>query len=267
MSAAVLAAGVTSTFAWLTTQSRATLTSTMSVKAASSITIDVEKVGYEPSSLGTNQSAVSDASVELGTVSSVDGLKFFAPIALQAGLDSEGSVISNPYSASTFAEVTNKTAWTGDITHTNKYVGYAKYRVHVHCDAEEAGQTHILKYKVSVTADTNVEKAYRVALHETTSTWIESGEGYSKKGMWANEDENLVNAYSSATNTASAPATALADTFGSGAVSTTATTASEINKYYIFSVWVEGQDPHAINHTTSSSIAGQNLSAALEFTF
>ena len=251
--------------AWLTTQDRATLKSEMSVKAASNITVDVNKVGFVANaSLATGKGNVTDSNIEMGTVSSFDGLHFYAPKALVAGLDGAGNPIAAPYASSEFGEVTDSEHW----TETNKYVGYLKYYITVHAPQEEENNRHQLYYKISFSSTaTNVVNAYRVALYETNSKWEGTDNTLTKKGMWANAVDNDTKAMKDTTyaNAATPSGVAALGTAFANPVGTTYTTASALTKYYIFSVWIEGQDADAINYASATSIAGEAFSTSIEF--
>ena len=255
MTAAVLAAGVTSTFAWLTTQSQATLTTgTMTVSTVSDIKINVKKLAFDTDATGTtgfeqDVTSVTDAGQPLGVVSSVDGVKFYAPTALKGNAEQ--------YAAGDWAEVTTKTDWE-EGSYANGYVGYMKYGVHVKADADPQGSTRTLKYKITPeVTHTKLAEAYRVALVDSTSLWakgetvrIHSKTAGQKTG-WKYESS----AYSTGNYTTTAiPASVT--TLG-------VTTATAIDKYYIFSVWVEGEDANAVNG--EGGISGQTLKVDIEF--
>ena len=227
----------------------------MTVDTVSSITVEVTKLAFDTSTTGTtNFGTPTDNAVDsgqpLGVVSSIDGDAFYAPKALKD---------TNNYVAGDMASVTDKDSW----THDNGYVGYMKYGVHVHADAD-SGSPRTLNYKITPTVTegtgTELTASYRVALLNATydgtlETWT--------KGA-------AVGLYSNAAGTkdgwGAGPAkttytTTAISTVANPVVVTGVTTETAIDKYYIFSVWVEGQDPKA----TNDKISGAKLAVALEF--
>ena len=85
--------------------------------------------------------------------------------------------------------------------------------------------------------------------------------------MWANEADNATKAMKDVTyaNAAVPSGVAALGTSFANPVGTTYTTDSALTKYYIFSVWVEGQDADAINYESTTSIAGEAFSTSIEF--
>ena len=278
MSAAVLAAGVTSTFAWLTTQSTATLgTGVMTVSTVSSIQINVEKLGFDVSTatstggFNTNTTKVTDDKVLLGAVSSTDGDTFYAPKTLRSGGEGDGYVDTD------FAAVDKKTNW----NNTNAHVGYVKYGIHVIADAD-VGAYRYLNFKITPTVtDTELTAAYRVALlNATYNTSTSSFTSGAAVGIYG-----ATNANSSAwDNTGTSADTLKTTTYAKEAISTVAaakplasgaadvttttdvdeskiSTKTDIDRYYILSVWVEGADGNA----TNDGISGETLKVDLEF--
>ena len=188
-----------------------------------------------------------DSGKPLGVVSSIDGLKFYAPKALNDG--------SAAYGASDMAEVTTKTAWTGK---SNGYVGYMKYGIHVEAD-QDPGAAKTLNFKITPTVtDAELKASYRVALYKASSGYA-AGDNigiYSftqgEKNGWRYADS----AFSKTTYTTTAISSVAEATPISGI-----TTASAISHYFIFSVWVEGEDAGA----TNTGVSGETLQVELEF--
>ncbi len=160
LSAVVLAAGVTSTFAWFTTQSTVNATTgTLTVNSPATLKIKGAKVRGNDI-VTTGDKKTTDYHIEggggtLGAVSSTTGEKFYAPTTLK---DTVGG-----YSSATFAEIDS------DPTHDpagNKYVGYWQYNLAVTAAKGEAGKQ--LKYSVEVaTTGSNIGSWYRVAIFYT----------------------------------------------------------------------------------------------------
>ena len=253
MSAAVLAAGVTSTFAWFVTQNKATLaTGTMTVDTVSSITIEVTKLGFDTdttsaTNFNTPTIAATDAGQPLGPVSSIDGIHFYAPKALNDG--------TAAYAAADMAEVTTKASWNKD----NGYGGYMKYGIHVHA-GQDSGAPRTLHYKITPTVtDTELTAAYRVALiNATYTTEYVPGAAVGLYSDTAGSKDGWT--YSTAIVKSTYTTTAISSVASPVAV-TGVTTASTIDKYYIFSVWVEGEDANA----TNEKISAATLAVGLEF--
>ena len=260
MTAAVLAAGVTSTFAWLTTKSEATLTTgNMTVSTVSNITITVTKIAFDTNVTGTTGFGVAtnnavDIDQPLGTVSSIDGMHFYAPKVLNA---------SGTYTdAGDLAEVGTKTAWE-TAAYANGYVGYMKYGIHVQA-AAEPGNGRTLNYKITPTVtDPELKASYRVALIDAvndstyvTGTLVNKIYAYDnvQKSGWgdpAGDDPLDVYSYD----------TAALGNDGVGPTALTLKTTSAIDRYFVFSIWVEGEDANAIN----DKISNETLKVALEF--
>jgi hypothetical protein len=261
MTAAVLAAGVTSTFAWLTTQSKATLTTgEMTVSTVSNITINVTKLGYDTAvpqagGFGTATNQVVDSNQPLGVVSSKNGMNFYAPKALKD---------QGPYVASEIDEVTTKNDWehvkNQGNGYGNGYVSYMKYGIHVEA-AAEPGNGRTLNYKITPTVtDAELKESYRVALIDADddSTYmsgalvnkIYSFDGETKHGWGASGNSFAAADYETAE-------------LGNGLQPTSLElkTTSAIDHYYVFSIWVEGEDTNA----TNDGISGATLKVALEF--
>lgn len=169
LSAAVLAAGVTSTFAWFTIDRTAKVTyGNLTVDTISTIKIDANKLGYDlsndlnPTGSGTNH--VETKAERLGAVSSTDGKAFYAPIALtDAG--------HLPSKNGDFSAITDKGAWEVP-EHTNRNVGFVKYAFTITSDKEES--YHSLYWNIVPNADAgegNEEfaKQWRIAMYESTA--------------------------------------------------------------------------------------------------
>ena len=161
MSAAVLAAGVTSTFAWFTTQTAADATfSNLNIKAPSSLTITGRRVSGTAGALDadTAGNGVKDSEQNLGSVSSVDGNKFAAPTTIKApgetySFDDEDYAIigANP-----------ATSHSG-----NSYIDF--YKANLLVKAEDTTASMDLKVSVTVTttpADASLLQWSRVAVYQ-----------------------------------------------------------------------------------------------------
>lgn len=150
MSAVVLAAGVTSTFAWFTTQAKATFTAgTLTVNAPSNIKVaayDLSLDAPETKAIAAGTS-IPGHTHSLGSVSSEYGKDFYAPLALAASYDA-----NTQYGTAAAAK-----------TAGNNYTGYMKYNLAVTAAKGEDGK--LLKVTVKTTAtDATVLSGYRVGI-------------------------------------------------------------------------------------------------------
>ncbi len=153
MSAVVLAAGVTSTFAWFTTQAQATFTSgTLTVNAPSTIKVsayDLSPDAPEGKAIAAGTSIPGHAHT-LGSVSSQIGKEFFAPKALAASYDAN--------------TVYAKLGTTSSVT--NAYTGYMKYNLAVTAAKGESGKLLKITVGLGTPAPTGTLLTdYRVALY------------------------------------------------------------------------------------------------------
>jgi len=245
MSAAVLAAGVTSTFAWFTTQSKATFsTAKLVVDSVTDIKISVTKLGFTAQTETTANTAYTDTDARLGLVSSKDGLSFFAP----------ASLASNANEYTSMAAVTTSDVWSG----TNKHVGYMKYGIKVTADQESgAGRTLKVTLKDPVVNGANLTSAYRVAFGESV-------EGYATADTTVYSE--TAKSHKAWTATDTLDSTGITTTaFGANDIVPTITTKKTnaeggITAYYILSVWAEGTDAEAGN-----DIGGDDITFKADF--
>ena len=162
LSAAVLAAGVTSTFAWFTIDRTATVTyGTLTVDTISTIKIAANKLGYDldptlnPTGSGTNH--VETKAERLGAVSSPDGKEFCAPKVLTAAA---------PTTNGEFDVISTKSLWEGDSKHKNKNVGFVKYAFTITADKEE--DVHSLYWNINPhVSGTHIANQWRIAMYQS----------------------------------------------------------------------------------------------------
>ena len=118
LSAVVLSAGVTSTFAWFTTKATANFNSaTLTVNTLSELKIKAYSVSPGGAVTGNDSNSLTGIAAALGSVSTKDGQNIYAPTAL---------------GANTFGDVTSAGFATG-----NPYAGYVKYNLYVYTEATD----------------------------------------------------------------------------------------------------------------------------------
>ncbi len=261
LSAAVLAAGVTSTFAWFTTQSKVTFdAATLTVDTLSDIKISAKKLAYVPDTdYSAPGASYTDNGSALGVVSSFDGRSFFAPRDLR---DDNAS-----YAASDMEEVTTKSVWEGahssspsSVYYGNTHVGYMKYSIKVTAD-HETGNGRKLKITLKTptitdTAGNDLQASYRVAFGDVTND--------------ADADLKIYRHTSSAHagyKTKSATDTVAAGDVGALSSNVVIDASSHktqantgINAEFLLSIWVEGLDTHATN-----VLFGKQISFGIDF--
>ncbi|MBQ7249851.1 MAG: hypothetical protein IJS37_00675 [Bacilli bacterium] len=235
LSAVVLAAGVTSTFAWFTTQNQATFTTgTLTVDTLSSIKVSVKDIGYDAEADFSAASAnVTGSNKALGLVSSGNAQSFYAPAELS----------DDAADYTTMAAVTNSSAWTG----ANKYVGYIRYVVHVTADPETT--SHDLKvYFTSTPSSANLASCLKIGFYPSTSAGALADGGsvtiYSDDGANFSPFTSTIATTSTATtnlNTIDTSAEALT------LVSDFTNSSSVAEAYYVIALWVEGTEDNAVN--------------------
>lgn len=163
MSAAVLAAGVTSTFAWFTTNSRATANfANLNVNAPSTIKISGYQVTYDGTKndatkvsvaamTQTAANVVTGSTAALGAVSTPNGKDFYAPTSLLSD-DSEEKL--------TFA------AWKDVTSAQNKYKSFVKYNLKVDVEKQDTPKQINVSLKEDTPLGTHVTDWYRVSIYE-----------------------------------------------------------------------------------------------------
>ena len=249
LSAVVLAAGVTSTFAWFTTKSTATFnTGTLTVSTLSKIKIKAHNIAPASGSITNNDSAnVTGIAAPLGAVSSEFGKEFFAPTTL---------------GGETFAEV-------GTSTAANKYTGFIKYNLMVYAEPDDGSNN--LYLTVTVTAGTTVGDWYRVAVYTVTSSAtdvITTAKQDPETGTNAFKYVfSKTAAASDAWRNASAPSTRATTAAGTrvqipGFVTDEAGAEGAATKYrhLVVAVWMEG-----MASADQNEAGGETVSAKLDF--
>ena len=268
LSAVVLAAGVTSTFAWFTTQSVVDATTgLLTVNSPATLKIDGKVVrGAEFKGADTTDYHLAGTGGVLGAVSSVNGDDFFAP--KQLSDDPEA------YATAEFQQI-NATA-TG-----NGYVGYLEYNIAVTAAMGEEGKH--LAYTVTATpSGTQITNWYRVAVYYTgtashaTNDKIEApeghqtlvadsgnkvygnGEGTDTAYYWNTEGDDPV------IDTKSRSYTAVSGTSSGVACATAVETSVSLNvaAFFTVSVWMEGT---AAGNNTQNTAANQTVSVTVSF--
>ena len=265
LSAVVLAAGITSSYAWLTTQSTATFNSgSLTVDTISEIKVAKKEVDYyaQETSFSDAATSVTGTNRNLGVVSTNDGIDFYAPTALKA---------TNSYVVGDVAKVTNSTAW----TNSNKYVGYARYVIQVTAKTETNGRD--LKVWFTPTVEgTQLTSSYRVAFYESNADGSLATSPSPALTILSNAAETYTPLVASAT---SKTTVAISNYDGTVTEQTTKKLSLVSNwtapgtqetpspavgdtqtKYYVVAFWVEGTDADATNN-----VGGQKLSVAVTF--
>lgn len=176
MSAVVLAAGVTSTFAWFTTNSSATANfSNLTVNAPSSISISGYQIAFNGSDgtsavtqmTQTAKNVVTGTTAALGAVSSADGKTFYAP----------DSILADDAPASSHL---NFVAWASATA--NKYKSYVKYNFSVTLEKVKSSEDikHVKVELVQTTAESPIDDWYRVAIYHTSDTTLNTADERAK---------------------------------------------------------------------------------------
>lgn len=165
MSAVVLAAGVTSTFAWFTTNSSATANfSNLSVNAPSSISVTGYQVTFNGDGTKTKDAMTQTAKnvvtgkvATLGAVSTSDGKTFFAPDSIL----SDDAPVGSHLNFVDWASATN-----------NKYKSFVKYNLSVTLEKVKSSEDikHVKVELVQTTAESPIDDWYRVAIYHTSAT-------------------------------------------------------------------------------------------------
>ena len=264
LSAVVLAAGVTSTFAWFTTQSTVNATTgELVVNSPATLKIAGAKVrGNDIVGGSTNDYHIEGGGGKLGAVSSVDGAKFYAPEEL------EGDMAS--YAAADYEEI-------GPEETGNGYVDYFQYNLAVTAAKGEAGRK--LQYSITVTepnAQGNLINWYRVAIYYVDTAESATDKAAAKTGQQAlaTDAGNKVYAHTAGTdnayykndqsvittkaNTVYAVSTA-SDVHCASAFSTSAEKNMTAN--FVVAVWMEG----TAADTTQNVAANEKIKVTVEF--
>ena len=171
LSAVVLSAGVTSTFAWFTTRATASVTSDLTIKGPSGLAVSVQRVRptggltAEESAATPTTSVSTKSGLELGAVSSYDGQYFVAPKVLKTNT---GEDLYDETNGTDFDRIT--TSW----AYSNTHVGFLKYNVAVSADVDSAVQD--LKLTVTLT-DGTANKYARLAVYQVSAANGRKAEG------------------------------------------------------------------------------------------
>ena len=251
MSAAVLAAGVTSTFAWFTTQQSATVSyGNLTVSTVSSLTVSVKQIGFvADDDFSDPTSNYADNSTEMGLVSTTDGKEFVAPSTLHSVDD---------YTVDDLARVTDSDHWPSS---NNKYVGYLKYIVHVEYLGDTVGANMNLRWKIEMQGvDIELTNVWRVGFFKASSTGFGDNIGlYSASG---GTTSNTFGWNGSAVASGSYTTTTLPGdpTLLDKNATTYVNTTDGIDEFYGVSIWFEGTDAAATN-----ALGGKKLSSLLTF--
>ena len=274
LSAVVLTAGVTSTFAWFTTRATASVSSTLTINGPSGLDVSVQRVLptgtvtplVDDEKAATPAPSVTTSSdIVLGAVSSYEGRYFVAPKTLKTN---EGEDV---YAISDFALAD------ADWAHgaANPYVGYLKYNVVVSADEDSASQD--LTLTVTINDDTD-QKYGRVSIYEVTQAngrkaadkpelpngtdKIEpSSGGYAgvfKEGVTVAGTETRMKYGSPITKEDAAPIGALPN--ASVIAEDFTSTSAKAYKYYVVAIWMEG-----CAAPNQNGLAGKTISVNLEF--
>lgn len=261
LSAVVLAAGITSSYAWLTTQSTATFTSgTLTVETPSDIKISVKKLAFTVSATenystpDTTFAPTPGEEQKMGVVSSVDGVTFYAP----ANLDANAATYTTKTDGSmtNMSEVMTSQNWAAG--NTNQYVGYIRYEIVVTAAAETTARTLYTNISVDYGSVNAVRDSYRAVFYNANDAQHNvygyvDGDGVGTKktgsGIYTTAgskiDSKEIDVYE----------------LPAGDVSTSITTAAALTQTYYFALWFEGTDSNA----TNAAIGGQSISAQIDF--
>ncbi len=164
LSAAVLAAGVTSTFAWFTTRSSVKFDAgTLKVSTLSKLTIEGQRVvsgadGDDPQATTT---LITAANGPLGAVSSQTGEHFFAETTLGKPADK-------------YTAIDDQDAVTALKGAGNKYCDYLKYNFKISADASDDGPKDLYVGLASPTiTGSKLGNWYRIAIYEYEDTALD----------------------------------------------------------------------------------------------
>lgn len=270
LSAVVLASAVTSTFAWFTTQAKVTAnTGDLIVNSPATLTIKgvvVEGGAFEDANpLANNLTSLTGLGGTLGSVSSIDGKNFYAPIGMKKTVAEY----------TTFDEIDAIAAGIAAETtgYNNTYTGILKYNLTVTAAKGESGK----KLCVTVTANptgTDITNSYRVAVYMTGASYtttptvpsaeqrhLDVGAFHAVYGSAAAAAlDPAPKAYNTKTTTADQIITAVgtADTISASAFQTSVDT--NVSANFVVAVWMEG------NVATSQNTAGgQKVSVKVDF--
>ena len=269
MSAAVLAAGVTSTFAWFSTRSTVQFdTGTMTVNTLSKLKIDAARIaGSALDGTKTTEAYVEASPTALGSVSSTTGEHFFAPTTLG----------DNTAGAGKYTAIDNQSAidtLVGDGT--NKYVGYLKYNLMLSAEPSDE-EAKDLKLAVTVTNnDANtIGKWYRVAVYkissDATSVITTNQTAGAAVGTYAYTDLTGDNRDTAITSTAGATSATARTAISSAASITIAENFIEPEdeavqrQHLCVAVWMEGGAKLGENVEDQNGAGGKTLN--VNFTF